>query len=201
MTTKDPLYKQIIIPMGSDNSKKFLSTSGDHVTNINCALKGIKSDVIIDFIRSDYRNLIVISNKVTASSDISVINKYVKNSNDLDINDIQDAQLPQSKSYLKILEIPYLTENTNTLIDSNIMESIIKASHIFNNIKIASKPCVYKVSLKSDMAIIWIDIWDSQNGMSAKKIINQSLNVGSFIATVRGANMNPEVPQCKNYWK
>jgi len=77
--------------MGSDNSKKFLSTSGDHVTNINCALKGIKSDVIIDFIRSDYRNLIVISNKVTASSDISVINKYIKNSNDLDVNDIQDA--------------------------------------------------------------------------------------------------------------
>ena len=38
------------------------------------------------------------------------------------------------------------------------MEGIIKASHIFNNVKIASKPHIYKVSLKSDMAIIWIDI-------------------------------------------
>jgi len=81
MTTKDPLRKQIIIPMGSDNSKKFLSTSGDHVTNINRALKGIKSNVIINFIKSDYRGLIVVSNKVAAPSDISVINKYIKNSN------------------------------------------------------------------------------------------------------------------------
>jgi len=88
MTTKGSLCKQIIIPMESDNSKKFLSTSGNHVTNINRALKGIKSDVIIDFIRSDYRSLIVISNKVMAPSDISIINKYVKNSNNLDVNDI-----------------------------------------------------------------------------------------------------------------
>ena len=66
MTTKGPSHKQIIIPMESNSSKKFLSTSGDHVSNINCALKGIKSDVVIDFIRFDYRGLIVIFNKVTA---------------------------------------------------------------------------------------------------------------------------------------
>ena len=81
------------------------------------------------------------------------------------------------------------------------MESIIKAFHIFNDIKIASKPHVCKMSLKSDMAIVWIDIWDSQNGISVKKIINWSLNIGSFITTVRGANMNSGVPQCKNCWK
>jgi len=80
--------------MGSDNSKKFLSTSGDYVININHALKGIKSDVVIDFIRSDYRGLIIVFNKVTAPSDISIINKYVKNSNNLNVNDIQDARLP-----------------------------------------------------------------------------------------------------------
>jgi len=46
MTTKGSSHKQIIIPMGSDNSKKFLSSSGNHVTNMNCALKSIKSDVV-----------------------------------------------------------------------------------------------------------------------------------------------------------
>ena len=54
--------KQIIIPMGSNNSKKFLTSSGDHVTNMNCALKSIKFDIVIDFIRSDHRGLIVVSN-------------------------------------------------------------------------------------------------------------------------------------------
>ena len=178
-----------------------MTTAGDHVININHTLKGIKSDVIANFIRLDFRGLIVVANKVPASSDISIINNYVKNSFSSDANNIQDARLPQSKSYLKILGIPYLMENTNTLMDSNIMENIIKASHIFNDIKIASKPCVCKVSLKLDMAIVWIDIWDSQNGSAAKRIINRSFNIGNFVATIKRANMNLGVPQCKNCWK
>jgi len=44
--------------------------------------------------------------------------------------------------------------------DVEIVKSIIKLTHIFNNIKVALKPCIYKVLPKLDMAIIWIDIWD-----------------------------------------
>jgi len=62
--------------------------------------------------------------------------------------------LPQSKSYLKIIGIPYLLENTNTPIIANVVETIIKNNHIFNNITIISKPKVIKVSSKLDMAII-----------------------------------------------
>ena len=51
------------------------------------------------------------------------------------------------------------------------------------------------------MAIIWIDIWDTQSSSKIKSIINQRFNVGSFIAMVYGANMNPGVLQCKNCWK
>ena len=61
-----------------------------------------------------------------------------------------------------------------------------------------SKPCIIKVSSKLDMAIIWIDIWNTQNGNNAKKIINRYFNVGSIVAMMRGANMNPSVLQCKN---
>ena len=74
------------------------------------------------------------------------------------------------------------------------MEIIIKFTHIFNNIYITSKPYVIKVSPKSDMAIIWVNIWDSQSGISARILINQCFNVGSYITTIQGANMNPEVP-------
>jgi len=72
----------------------------------------------------------------------------------MDPNNIQEACFPQSKSYLKILDIPYLLKGTNIPIDSSIIKSIIKATHIFNNIKIAFKSHVVKVSPKSDMAII-----------------------------------------------
>ena len=98
------------------------------------------------------------------------------------------------KSYLKIVGILYLVDQSNTCITSEDVEKILKNNHIFNNIILASKLRIIKVSPKSDMTIIWIDIWDTQNSSIAKSIINRQFNIGSFIATVRGANINPGVP-------
>ena len=114
---------------------------------------------------------------------------------------VSSPKLPQSKSYLIIIDISYISKRSNIWISSDEIKNILKNNHIFNNIILISKPQVIKVSSKSDMAIIWINIWNTQNGSNAKKIINRCFNVGSFIATVHGANMNPGVPQCKNCWK
>ena len=51
------------------------------------------------------------------------------------------------------------------------------------------------------MAIIWIDIWNAQNSSKAKSLINWRFNIGRFITTIWGTNMNPGVSQCKNCWK
>ena len=51
------------------------------------------------------------------------------------------------------------------------------------------------------MSIVWLDIWDVQSGSNAKMLINRCFNVSNYIATIQGANLNPGVPQCKNYWK
>ncbi len=59
---------------------------------------------------------------------------------------------------LKIIGIPYLLENTNTPIITDVVKVIIKNNHIFNNITITSRPRVIKVSPKLDIAIIWLDI-------------------------------------------
>ena len=40
------------------------------------------------------------------------------------------------------------------------------------------------------MAIVWIDIWDTQNRSNTKKVINRQFNIGSYIAIVHDANMN-----------
>ena len=50
ITTKGLLYKQIIVPISSNNIKKFLALSSDYIINLNHTLKGIKSNVIVDFI-------------------------------------------------------------------------------------------------------------------------------------------------------
>jgi len=84
---------------------------------------------------------------------------------------------------------------------SNDVETIFKQNHIFDNIFLVSRPRVIKVSPKSDMSIVWIDIWDVQSGSNAKMLINRCFNVGRYIMTIWGANMNLGVLQCKNCWK
>jgi len=175
MTTKSPSRKQVIIPIGNDIAKKFIKELNSHVTNINCALKAIKSSTIADFIHVDDKGIIVTTNNVMLSSDLQEIEKYVKNSLSSDTDKVSLVRLPQSKSYLKIVDIPFISEKTNSYITSGEIEDVLKNNHIFNNIVLASKPCVIKVSPKSDMAIIWINIWDTQIGQNAKTIINCNL--------------------------
>jgi len=81
------------------------------------------------------------------------------------------------------------------------VELVIKQNQIFDNVTLISKPRVIKVSPKSDMAIIWINIWDAQNGIKAKDLINWCFNVRRYIATIRAANANSGILQCKNCWR
>jgi len=133
---------------------KFVEDSSAHIVNINRALKNIKSKVIVDFIQSNQVGIIIATNKIAALLDLQTIKQYIKNANYIEADNIKVPCLPQLKSYLKIIGISYLLKNTNTSIALDVVEAIIKNNHIFNNIAIASRPRVIKISPKSDMAII-----------------------------------------------
>jgi len=89
---------------------------------------------------------------VALPSDLSTIK--IKNIDVFDLEDIIASRLPQLKSYLKILDILYLIENTNIPITSDIAKRIIKSTCIFNNIVFISKLRVIKVLPKSDIAVV-----------------------------------------------
>jgi len=187
--------------MSNNIAKEFIKDSSSHIVNINHALKAIKSSMIADFICIENKGIVITTNNVSSGSDLQEIEKYIKNSLSSNTDKVSLARLPQSKLYLKIIGIPFISEKTNSRISSDKIEDIFKNNHLFNNIVLASKPYIIKVSPKSDMAIIWINIWDIQTGSNTKKIINCQFNIGSYIAIVYSANMNLGVPQCKNCWK
>jgi len=124
--------------MSSNNSEKFMVLSNKHVANINRALKDIKSDVMTDFIRADSRGLMITINKVASTSYLNTIENYIKNIDVVDSNNVMSPRLPQSKLYLKILGIPYLIEDTNILITTDVVERIPQSTHIFNDIVLVS---------------------------------------------------------------
>ena len=173
-----------------------------YIASINQSLKNAKSEVLVDFMWSNASSVTVITNKVTVQSNLYIIENYVKKIDDIDSINIDTSYLPQSKSYLKIIGIPYfLHDNLNEHLTPNDVENIIKQNQIFDNIVLALKLCIIKISPKSDMSIIWIDIWDVQSGSKAKGLINRCFNIGRFIVIIWGANINPGVPQYKNCWR
>ena len=97
---------------------------------------------------------------------------------------------------MKIIGLLY--KINQNIIFPNFIEGVLKETYLFKGVVLASKPCIIKASPKSDIAVVWVDIWDSQSSFSAKNIINCCFNIGRFIATIKGTNMNPGVPQCKN---
>jgi len=113
---------------------------------------------MVDYIQPEATGITIITNNIASAADLQVIENYVKNIKNITSEDIQASRLPQSKSYLKIIEILYLMENTKIPINSDFIETVIKLSHIFNDLSLAFKPRIIKALHKSDIAVVWIDI-------------------------------------------
>ena len=152
MTTKGSSRKQVIIPMSNKNKAKFIESSNTHITNLNRMLKNIKSEVMADFIHMDQAGITIVTNKITSPLNFQMIEKYVKNTNYIDLDKVDTSCLPQSKSYLKIIGIYYILENTNIPISADVIEMITKDNHIFNNITVALNP----KSSKYLLSWIWL---------------------------------------------
>ena len=127
----------------------------------------------------------IATNNVPAPSDLSIIEKYIKLINGINNDKVLSSCLPQFKSYLKITDIPYIQPNGNKLTYEDIV-NLINHTSLFENISLVLKPRVIKALLKSDITIVWLDIWNSQNSSKAKLLINYFFNFGYHIATIRG---------------
>ena len=199
--TKDLLKKQIIISMSKNNSEVISNFTNFHILNINRYLKKTKLNITTDFIWVENNKIIITTNKVLTAQDMSIIEIYLKETENINLDYIDSSHLLKSKSYLKILSLSYTLNNTNLPITSKIIEKVIKKTHIFNNIILVLKLRIIKTSSKSDIAIVWIDIWNSQNKSKAKSIINWKFNIRWYITMVYGININFRVLQYKNCWK
>lgn len=137
--------------MNSQNTNKIMTKSNTYITNINRLLKDVKSDVLADFIHIDGKGMVITTNKVTANLNLNIIKKYIKNVDNINMNKVLSPRLSQSKYYLKILGISYY-------ITADIIERVIQTTHIFNNTVLTFQPYIIKISPKSDMAVIWVNI-------------------------------------------
>jgi len=199
MMTRGLSRKEVIIPMAKHIAELIINSAHIHTANINKCLRNSKSDIVADFIRSTNNGIVITTNKLENDLNLSTIEKYLKSIQNVDPNSIESPRLPKSKSYMKIIGLPY--KINQDVISPDFIEGVLKETHLFKDVVLASKPRVIKAFPKSDMAVVWVNIWNSQSGSLVKNIINRHFNIGRFIAIVKGINMNLGVPQYKNCWK
>ena len=106
---RGPSRKEVIILMVKTNTKLIINLAHIHISNVNKCLKNSKSDIITDFIHITNNRIIITMNKPANTLDLSIIKKYLKNIENINSDLIEDLCLPKSKSYIKIIGLPYKT--------------------------------------------------------------------------------------------
>jgi len=175
ITTRRPSRKKVIIPMAKHIAELIVNSAHIHIANINKCLRNSKSDIVTDFIRSTNNGIVITTNKPANDLNLATIEKYLKSIQNVDLDLIKSPRLPKSKLYMKIIGLPY--KINQDIISPDFIEGVLQETYLFKGIVLASKPCIIKASPKSDMAVVWVDIWDSQSGSLAKNIINHHFNI------------------------
>jgi len=125
-----------------------------HINFINRHFKETNLNTLADFIHVEKVGIIITTNQATSVQNINTIKKILKEAKNVNQDLIKRPYLPQSKSYLKILDFYYYSENTNNPITSELVKGVIKESYIFNDIILVSKPNIIKALSSSNLAVI-----------------------------------------------
>lgn len=135
-TTKGPSRKQAIVPFMPQYSVLIMNNTSQYIGAINSLLKGLKSTLHAEFIWPSVEGIVIATNNVPASSNLTTIKKYIKSIEGISQNEVAAPHLPQSKSYLKIIGIPFIQPSSLALTSDNIT-NFIRNSDMFENITLA----------------------------------------------------------------
>ena len=128
MTMKGLSRKQVIISTTKLNAELIVNSANQIIANINKGLKEIKSEIFANFIYIINKGVIITTNKLASTSNLIIIKKYIKNSNNINLNAINSSHFPKSKSYLKIIGLLYIREISP--ISSNIIKGVFKETYV-----------------------------------------------------------------------
>ena len=152
MTTRGQSRREVIIPMAKTSAELIVNSAHIHISNVNKGLKNSKSDTFTDFIQFNVNGIIITTNKPTSDLNLSTIKKYLKNIQNVNPDSIESPCLSKSKSYMKIIGLPYSSKLG--VMSPDIIKGVLKDLHLFKNMTLASKPHVIKASPKLDKAVV-----------------------------------------------
>jgi len=199
--TQGPTRHWVLVPLDSAAAELIVTNAASAVQSYNKGLVEARSKLRVESVHKAWDGVSMSTNSVASAAELRVIKQWLKKTAGLGESIEVEPRLPQSKSFLKILGVPYWDSKFSLPITPVQVEAALSNSLLFEGVVLASMPCIMKASPSSDMSVIWIDIWDSQKGSKGKTLINRSFNFGRHTATVRETAMHSGVAQCRNCWR
>ena len=201
MTTQKPTRHQVLIPSTPATAEMVVVIAVSAVEFCNKSLVNVHSKLRVELVRKAWDGVSMSTHSVASAAELEVIKQWLKKTAGLGKVTEVEPCLPQSKLFLKILDVPYWDSKTSLPITPAQVAEALSSSPLFEGVILASMSHIMKASPSSDMSVIWIDIWDSQKGSKGKTLINYSFNFRCHTATVRGTAMHPGVAQYHNCWR
>ena len=79
--------------MSAINSEAIVLQAKTYISNINRLLKSVKSEISTKFIYFENRRIIITTNEVVVSSDLNIVERYIKELDNIDLNNIISSYL------------------------------------------------------------------------------------------------------------
>ncbi|KXN89366.1 hypothetical protein AN958_05790 [Leucoagaricus sp. SymC.cos] len=148
-----------------------------------------KVDLRVDSCVAAYGGISLLTSRVASPEEIQVIAAAIHQHLGRDVQ----AALPTSRSYLKIVDVPYFCPGSKDFIDSGYVREVMRRSHMASSFTLANSPRVMRNSRHADSATVWFDVVDSQSGAVAKRLINSSFQFGPASCPVRPAQSHADL--------
>jgi hypothetical protein len=112
---------------------------------------------------------------------------------------------PQSKVHLILkgfdfFKTQYSKRPEDILTSDNVIEHMQSVEQ-FVGLECVRKPAVVRSKGLNDMAVVFMDVWDSQNGFHMCNIVNKIYHIGGKLIKVEYARPREFVPQCQKCWR
>jgi hypothetical protein len=123
---------------------------------------------------------------------------------DLDLEG-NDAFAPQSKAHLILKGFNYYTtrysKRPEDILTGERVVKIMTSVQQFAGIECVCNPAVIRSKGSNDMAVVFMDIWDSQNGINLRNLVNKVYHIGGKLIKVEYVRPREFVLQCQKCWK
>ncbi|KAK1226715.1 hypothetical protein PQX77_010298 [Marasmius sp. AFHP31] len=194
-TSSGPSRKQVLVsfPRGGEmpslNLSLVTATVGAALQNRGRSLKVLSTKPVYD-------SWSMSTSAVATTPEVEIIEARIKEMVPSEFRNSLWVGLPTSTSYLKVLDVPYYsTRGDRSAVTAEEVIEQFRSSPLREDLGcISGKPRVVHNSNKSTTAMVYFNVFDSQTGTRAKRLIDRQLHIFGRSCYIRAAASNPGTP-------